>query len=60
MFYIFHNNVINKNAFERVNDTIQNEWFHTDIWKNRNIEFNIIGINIEFLKYNTFSGNINI
>jgi len=73
--YIFHNNVIKNNGFTNFNSendmgwinnyepdyTRQNEWFHSNCWKSRNIPLNIIGINLCFLKYSkAFSGNLNI
>lgn len=60
MFYIFHNNLIKNGGFNKINsDVIQNEWFHTRIWKERNINLNIIGICLNNMKYCAISGNLN-
>jgi hypothetical protein len=65
--YIFHNNVIKMGAFDKVNpveynnDIVKsNEWIQSRIWKNRNISFNVIGLNLLMTKYNCYSGNINM
>jgi hypothetical protein len=61
MFYIFHKKVIEKGAFEPViNDERENEWLHSRVWKSRNIEMNVIGFFMENVKYNTFSGDLNM
>jgi hypothetical protein len=61
MFYIFHKNIIQMNAFNRIDyPHMQNEWGHTELFKNRVIPLNIIGIHLCFTKYNTYSGDINI
>jgi hypothetical protein len=63
MLYIFHKNIIQMNAFDKIDTNItdiQHEWMHTAIFNNRNIPLNVIGINLCFTKYNTFSGNINV
>ncbi len=61
MLYIFHNNVVKAGGFEPcINDVYpEHEWFHTNVWKFRNIGLNVIGINMENTKHNTFSGNVN-
>lgn len=61
MFYIFHHNVILMNAFEQFDSNApENEWIHTNIWKSRNINLNVIGINLQNTKHYTYSGNVNI
>jgi hypothetical protein len=61
MFYIFHKNVIQKNAFNKIElNGYENEWKHTQIFNDRNIPLNVIGIYLYFVKWKTFSGNINI
>ena len=64
MIYIFHKNIVEKNAFEKLPISIsserQNEWLHTSVFNNRKIQLNVIGINLCFTKYNTFSGDINM
>lgn len=62
MLFIFHQNVIKKGAFDPIiyTNTVEHEWVQTNIWKNRNIPLNIIGINMQNTKYNTFSGHINM
>jgi hypothetical protein len=69
MLYIFHKNIVLKNAFDKVTENAfdrknlimtetQHEWIHTDIFNKRNIPVNVIGINLCFIKNNTISGNI--
>ena len=59
MVYIFHKNIA-KNAFIKLKETAkENEWFHSKIFKERNIKLNVIGINLIFTKNNTYSGHIN-
>ena len=72
-FYIFHKNVIYNGGFETFNPKNVNnwynvdnkfmpwehEWFHTNCWKSRNVELNIIGIQLFFTKFNSYSGHIN-
>ena len=36
----------------------EHEWFHAAVWKARNIGLNIIGINLENIKWGSFSGDI--
>ena len=60
MVYIFHNNVIINEAFAifQTNER-ENEDFHTKVWKSRDIELNVIGINMDFTRYSTgMSGDI--
>ena len=72
MLYIFHNDVIKLGAFAKLKNedsmqtqwfrsrvTIQNEWFHTQVFNERNIKLNVIGIDLIFTKNNTYSGDIN-
>jgi hypothetical protein len=61
--YIFHRNVIDKGGFAPTEGTDkENEFYHTNIWKSRNIELNVIGLDIKFRsnKYpdTIYSGNI--
>jgi hypothetical protein len=61
MLYIFHDNVIRKDGFEKFQcECKEDEWLHTSIWKSRNIALNVIGINMENTKYNVYSGNVNM
>ena len=64
MIYIFHKNIIQKGAFEKIPptppDTNENEWFHSNIFTERNIKMNVIGINMYNTKLEVYSGNINI
>jgi len=60
MIYIFHHNVILMDGFEKFQqDGRENEWFHTNIWKSRNINLNVIGIYLENTTRKTYSGNLN-
>lgn len=62
MLYIFHKNIIQKNAFEKITAPIEreHEWAHTSVFNERNIQLNVIGINFCFTKHGCFSGNINM
>jgi hypothetical protein len=61
MIYIFHHNVILMNAFEKFDSNEpENEWVHTNLWKCRNINLNVIGINLQNTKHYAYSGNVNI
>jgi hypothetical protein len=64
--YIFHNTLVQSGKFDKLceketGDEAQHEWFHTRIWKEREIPLNIIGINLVFTKYENecHSGNLN-
>jgi hypothetical protein len=67
--FIFHKNVVEQGGFNQLiddnlrNERNQNEWFHTNIWKNRNINLNPIGLNLR-IHHNSeemsYSGNINM
>jgi hypothetical protein len=72
MLYIFHNNIIKLGAFNKLKNedavqtkwfrsqvTRQNEWFHSHVFNERNINLIVIGINLIFTKNNTYSGDIN-
>lgn len=51
ILYIFHKNIINAGGFIPILvDDYENEWFHAKIWNERNIKFNVIGINLVFGK----------
>lgn len=59
-FFIFHKNIIQNNAFDKIdkeNRIRQNEWFHTQIFNDRKIPLNVIGIYLCFTKFYTFSGD---
>lgn len=59
--FIFHRNVIDLGAFDKVEPVIhEDEWIHTSVWKERNINLNVIGINSVNIKYDTFSGDVNM
>lgn len=62
MLFIFHNNIIQMNAFDKIlhESMYGEEWAQTHIYNIRNIPLNVIGIHIENTKYNTFSGDIGI
>ena len=66
--FIFHNNVVKKGAFNPIDSLILDSKWHgnkadessqTNIWIKRNIDLNVIGINLEFTKVNCFSGDLN-
>lgn len=72
MLYIFHNDIIKLGAFNKLKSEEsvqtkwfhsrvirQNEWFHSHVFNERNINLNVIGINLIFTKNNTYSGDIN-
>jgi hypothetical protein len=62
-FYIFHNNIIKQEAFKSFpynDDVLEHEWFQALHWKECNIDLKIIGINLEFTKNHTFSGDLNM
>jgi hypothetical protein len=60
--YIFHKNVVEKGAFNKIANTqnIENEWFHTHIWQSRGISLNLVGINAICLKYDLEPGDVNL
>ena len=66
--YIFHKNVVEKGAFDKIEagsirgwwGTIENEWVHSIVFESRNIPINIIGINLEFTRDNSFSADLNM
>jgi hypothetical protein len=60
MLYIFHKNVVQKNAFDKiiVPNYIEYEWTHTSLFNERKIQHNIIGINLVLLPHGIFSGDI--
>lgn len=64
MLYIFHKNIVQNNAFEKIPISMQceleNEPYHTCIFNKRKIQLNVIGINLCMIKYGCFSGNINM
>ena len=59
--FIFHRNVVDLGAFDKVEPVIhEDEWRHTSVWKERNINLNVIGINLVNIKYDVFSGDVNM
>jgi len=62
MLQIFHKNIIELNAFDKVilNISYSNEMVQNDIFINRKIPLNVIGINLVNLKHNCFSGDLNM
>jgi aromatic ring-opening dioxygenase LigB subunit len=61
MIYIFHKNVIETGGFDKIEGAMeygQNEWVHTAIFNSRKVALNVVGINLYFTKYHTFSGDI--
>jgi hypothetical protein len=59
--FIVHRNVVEKGGFAPLTDKDrerrewynnpfgnQEEWFHTSVWKHRNIQLNLIGIYVDF------------
>jgi hypothetical protein len=63
--FIFHKNIIHGFDYLSSNEEEDrhNEWFHTAMWKKRNINLKVIGINTIFKKHNGFfntSGHINM
>jgi hypothetical protein len=51
MIFIFGKKVVDAGAFSEVTDppTHRDEWTLSNIWKGKNIHFNIVGINIEIV-----------
>jgi hypothetical protein len=63
MIFIFHKNIIQLNAFDKVESKIgqnQNEMTQTGVFNRRKIPLNVIGIHLVLTKYNNFSGHINM
>jgi len=61
MIYIFHKNIVEKNAFEKITPLqYECEWEHSFLFNQRQIQLNVIGINLCLTKYDAFSGNINM
>jgi len=66
--FIFHKNVLQKGAFDKIEagsvtgwwGTNENEWVHSIVFESRNIPINVIGINLEFIRDNSFSADLNI
>jgi hypothetical protein len=61
MIYIFHNNVVKREGFSLIfnhDSDVEDEWYHSLLWKSRNISFNVIGINAYLSGHDVFSGNI--
>lgn len=64
MIYIFHNNVIHLNAFNKLQpqykNLIQHEWGHFKVWNDRNIKKNIITIYARMRKGTRLFNSCNI
>jgi hypothetical protein len=59
--FIFHTNVIAHGAFDKTESpNKQDEWGHSNLWKERNIPLHVIGINLFITKYQCSSGHINV
>lgn len=60
--YMFHNNVVRNNAFEKILVPFEPEyeWTHSNLFKERKIPLNVIGINACLIKHGVFSGHINM
>ena len=63
IIYIFHKTLVDNGAFDKFYDEkneLQHEWFHNKIWKDRNVNFNVIGMNLMLTKYGPcHSGHLN-
>jgi hypothetical protein len=61
MLYIFHNNVVQNNGFDKLDPKIklliQHEWTHTLVFNTRKIPLSVIGIWCCNTKHNCTSGN---
>jgi len=57
--FIFNKNIVQLGAFDTVEEKYYNEWGMSGIFNERKIPLNVIGLNLELLKYNAFSGNLN-
>jgi hypothetical protein len=63
MIYLFHKTVVDLNGFDTLIHDLplfEHESFHTMTFNKRNIRLNVIGINLCFTKYDTYSGHINM
>jgi hypothetical protein len=64
LFLIFHKNTIDRNAFDKIEGVQpypQTEWTHTDLFNQRKIPLNVVGINLCFTKYGVaYSKDINM
>jgi hypothetical protein len=60
--YIFHNSVVKNNAFEKFLEPLfpEQELQHAQLFNKRKIPFNVIGINLCFVRNRSFSGHINM
>lgn len=58
-FFVFGKSVKDRGAFKCVNEAPSHEWRQTEIFVERNIPLNVIGIHLELCKYKVFSGNLN-
>jgi hypothetical protein len=66
--YIFHKKVLQNGAFDIIEfgsirgwwGDIENECVHSKVFESRNIPINIIGINLEFTRDNSFSADLNM
>lgn len=60
--YIFDTKIIQKGVFdEYVREDLQNEWYHTEVWKQMGAQFHVIGLNVVFMcaSLSPHSGHIN-
>lgn len=61
MLFIFHNNMIHMGAFDKIEPlSLEIEYAQTKIFNERKIPLHVIGIYFENVKYNIFSGDINM
>jgi hypothetical protein len=66
MLFIFHKNVLQMGAFEKIEPfsgwwgARELEWTQAKIFKERNISLNVIGLHLECTKHHTFSGHVNM
>jgi hypothetical protein len=63
IMYIFHKNMLDKGAFSPIEGRDkEEEHFHTNMWKSRNIDLNVVGLNIKLTTKkhpnSIYSGNI--
>ena len=61
MLFIFHKNILQMGAFDKVNlSTYENEWIQSGVFNERKIPQNVIGIYFENTKHRVFSGDVNM
>jgi hypothetical protein len=60
-FFLFHNNTVEKGAFDKITDIGREyEWPITEVYNNRKIPLNVIGINLENTRAKALSGHVNM